>query len=316
MRFSYLVALTLTLVGASTFWYQSKAAICPVPIAYHIGVIDSHFNITREEAQAQLLEAERVWEAYAGRELFYYDEEAVLTVDFVFDERQATADFEASQRQVLDVEKEENDALFEKIKQLQDEYQNRTNEYQSEVARYERRLSTYNEEVSQYNDQGGAPANVFDTLEREKNALAREANDLNETASQLNEMAETINELSEQGNKLVEAYNRKVEVYNEEFGYSREFTQGDYQSGRISVYKFSNNTELQKVLVHEFGHALGVDHVEGESSVMYYLLGDTSTAPVLSQEDKDAFVTVCGTGDEWQNKLRRTIRNIINTINF
>lgn len=316
MRFSYLLALVLILAGAGTFWYQRAAAMCPVPLAYRVGTIDSHFNITKEDAIAQLAQAETVWEDNAGRELFYYDESAALAVEFVFDERQAAADFELNQRQTLDSQKEENEAVFEKIDQLKKEYETSTKEYQEKVDAYEARLNAYNQKVNQYNDQGGAPPAVYRELEKEKEDLAEESRALNNSAAQLNELAEKINELGDQGNRLVEAYNREVEVYNSEFGYSREFTQGDYQGDRINVYKFSNNAELQKVLVHEFGHALGIDHVEGESSVMYYLLGDMGTAPTLSSEDKEAFVSVCGNGSEWQHKVRQQIRRMLSIVNL
>ena len=316
MRFSYLLTLTLILAGAGTFWYQRGAAICPVPLAYRVGTIDSHFNITKEGAIEQLAQAEKVWEENAGRELFYYDEDATLVVEFVFDERQASADSEVSQRQTLDSQKEENEATFRKIDELQREYETSTREYQEDVNAYEGRLNAYNQKVNQYNDQGGAPSDVYDELEREKEDLAEESRTLNDKATKLNEQAEKINELGDQGNRLVEAYNREVEVYNSEFGYSREFTQGDYQGDRINVYKFSDNTELQKVLIHEFGHALGIDHVEGESSVMYYLLGDMSAVPSLSREDKEAFLSVCGNGEGWQHKIRRQIRSVLTTFNL
>lgn len=316
MRFSYLLTFVLILVGAGAFWYQAGASICPVPLAYRLGNLDGHFNISKEKALTDLAKAEKVWEDYAERDLFYYDENADLVVDFVFDERQASADSETTQRELLDKEKEQNEATFTKIKELQAEYEVKTRDYQTDVSAYESRLQSYNEKVSRYNDQGGAPQDVYAELEKEKERLAKEAADLNDTATQLNELADKINELSEQANKLVETYNQKVQYYNTEFGYSREFTQGDYQDGQINVYKFSNDTELEKVLVHEFGHALGIDHVEGESSVMYYLLGDTSSAPTLSDDDKKAFVAVCGTGDEWQHKARRFIRNLLAAVNI
>ncbi len=234
----------------------------------------------------------------------------------MFDERQASADSEISQRQTLDAQKEENEAVFKKIDELKGEHEVRTKEYQEKVDAYESRLNAYNQKVNQYNDQGGAPSSVYDELEAEKEDLAKESRTLNDAATELNELAEKINELGDQGNRLVEVYNREVEVYNSKFGYSREFTQGDYQGNRINVYKFSGNAELQKVLVHEFGHALGIGHVEDESSVMYYLLGDMSTAPILSSEDKEAFVSVCGNGSEWQHQVRQQIRSMLSIINI
>jgi len=316
MRFPFIAALVLTIAGASTFWYKDTAGICPAPITYRIGQLDSHFAISKEDAIAELKKSEEIWENHAGRELFTYDEEGVLVVDFVFDERQAMADSELTSRQTLDARKVEHEKLFATIDGLQKEYESRTNDYQKELSAYEGRLSTYNETVSRYNDQGGAPSEEFAKLERDKASLARESEALNAKSASLNEMAGKINQLGDEANKLVEAYNKEVEQYNDQFGYEREFTQGDYGGGKINIYKFSNREELHTVLVHEFGHALGIDHVEGGSSVMYYLLGDTTVTPELSSEDKEAFASVCGDGTGIEHTLRRFIRTTLIALNI
>ena len=87
MRSSYLIALSITLIGAGVYWYQATAYQCPVPLSYKLGTIDSSFNITPEEAKWHAAAAEAVWESAVGRELFTYDEQASFTIDFVFDER-------------------------------------------------------------------------------------------------------------------------------------------------------------------------------------------------------------------------------------
>ncbi|MEN9920955.1 MAG: hypothetical protein RL538_848 [Candidatus Parcubacteria bacterium] len=310
------MVFVMTLAGAGTFWYQHTATVCPTPISYRVGEIDAHFNTSKEDVIAQLKKAEAVWEEHAGRDLFYYDENGTLPVNFIFDERQALADSEITERQALDEQKEKNDVLTQKINELQKEYESRTGEYQGKVTVYERDLSEYNETVARYNDQGGAPQSEFEQLEREKERLAKTSQALNQTADDLNNLANKINQLGDEANKLVEVYNQDVERYNDQYGYSREFTQGDYEGDRINIYKFSDEHELELVLVHEFGHALGLDHVEGESSVMYYLLGDTSAAPVLSKEDQDAFATVCGQGSGISHDFRRFVRTVLTAVNF
>lgn len=311
MRFSYLLALILTLAGAGTFWYKSTASICPVPLHYRVGQIDPHFNLDTEAAKKHLTNAEAVWEDSAGRDLFTYEENASLVVDFIFDERQAEADVEVTEQKALDTKKSENDSLVETIEGLQTEYDELAESYNKRVSLYEARLNAHNDRVSSYNDQGGAPSEVFSELEQERNRLNTESVALSKKADELTALANKMNELSERGNQLVDEYNQEVVSYNKKFGYAREFTQGDYQDGRINVYKFSDDSELLAVLTHEFGHALGLDHVEGDSSVMYYLLKDTVSTPVLSQEDKDAFVIQCGTGEEWPHRMRALIRTLI-----
>jgi hypothetical protein len=310
MRFPYLLALVLTFAGTGTFWYKNTDSVCPTPLTYRVGAIDSHFNLDIDAAKTHLAEAEAVWEAAAGRELFVYDDNAAFVVDFIFDERQAEADIEVTKQRDLDTKKSENDSLVKTIEDLQSEYSTLSEKYKQRVSAYEVRLTAYNQRVSTLNDQGGAPAEVFGELEQERGGLNAESSELSKKADELTSLSNKINELSQQGTQLVDKYNQEVADYNKKFGYAREFTQGDYQGDHINVYKFSNDEELQAVLTHEFGHALGLEHVEGESSVMYYLLKDTTGTPVLSKEDKDAFVTQCGTGEEWQHRVRALIRTL------
>ncbi len=301
----------MTLAAAGTFWYRSTETICPAPVMYHIGTIAPEFNLSKEQVESYLRDAESVWEKSAGRELFSYTEKGAVEVNFIFDERQELADSQTNQKAALDSKREENDKLVEQIDDLRDEYEDSSEAYQKNMANYERKLNDYNGRVNSYNDQGGAPSDVYAELEKEKNALNRESNTLNATADTLNVMAAKINELNQKSGELITLYNEEVGLYNNEFGFAREFTQGDYQNNVINIYKFSSENEVRKVLAHEFGHSLGVDHVDGDSSVMYYLLEDTSSFPVLSAEDADAFAVECGTGTEFDTKLRAHIRSVV-----
>lgn len=308
MRFPYLVALVTSIAVAVTFWYQSTAYVCPVPLTYRLGQVDGHFTITREEAIAKLAEAEKAWEEKTGRELFQYDEEGTLVVDFIFDDRQAEANSEGAKRQALDDTFAETETLKKTIEDLQKEYEEKTKTYEGNVAAYEASLARHNDRVARYNDQGGAPPNIHADIERERQALDARMNELNADADTLNKLGQSINALGEKSNQLVDAYNKEVETYNAEFGFSKEFTQGDYQDGKINIYKFSSSEELVSVLVHEFGHSLGIDHVDDDSSVMYYLLKEDGSVPVLNESDIEAFTMVCGTGDERLAQVRRLIR--------
>ncbi len=311
MRFPFLVAFVTSIAVAGTFWYQSTAHICPVPLTYRLGQLDSHFTITRDEAIAKLAEAEKAWEEKTGRELFQYDENGTLVVDFVFDDRQHSADSENHKRQELDQILAETETLKETIAGLETEYQEKTKTYEANVSVYETALARHNERVTRYNDQGGAPPNIHADIERERQVLDARLGELNTDADTLNKLGQNINALGERTNQLVGSYNKAVEAYNAEFGFAKEFTQGDYQDGKIHIYKFSSDEELLSVLVHEFGHALGINHVDDERAVMYYLLQEDGSIPALNDTDKEAFVAVCGTGDERDAKVRRLIREFI-----
>jgi len=317
MRFSLVIVLVMTALAGTLVWYGKTANQCPVPLSYRLGQLDTHFNITEAEARESFYTAESVWEKEAGRELFVYDEDSDFTINFIFDERQAMSDEEATERAALDAKEGENEKVNKTLASLQEKYETLRASHEKKVRNYEARLSSYNEEVRMYNDRNGAPANVYERLEEERIALNREVTELSSIASELNDLAANINELSERGNALIESYNQQVKQYNERFGEGDEFTQGDYQGDLINVYKFSNETELVGVLAHEFGHALGIsEHVSGTSSIMYYLLEEERETVKLSSEDKIAFLAVCGSGSEIEHQIRSVIRKVLTTINF
>lgn len=314
MKSRYFIALLLTLSISGVYWYKSTASECPVPLSYRLGEIDESFSISEFEALSYIKEAELIWEDVVNRQLFVYDESSDFVIDFVFDERQASANSEAEQREILDVQKEKNESVLRTVETLQAEYQVLSDGYKKRADAYEANLTEYNTEVSNYNDHGGAPPDVYEELGTKKDSLNEESTALSRMVVELNDLAEEINLLGERGSELVDSYNREVNDYNSEFGFAREFTQGDYQKEKISIYKFSSGTELVNVLAHEFGHALGIDHVEGSSSLMYYLLEDTHESPVLSGNDILAYQSVCGMTETFEQKIRRVIRELLTKI--
>lgn len=312
--FSSTLAILLFVCGGTFIWYQETKAECPVPLTYRLGSIDPSFDLATSTALAYLRAAEVPWEQASARDLFLYEDSATadIKVNFIYDERQQTADAEASERSELDAEKTKSDVVRETLDKLQEEYQSIYDAYQEKSKSYQDRLSAYNAKVQRYNDRGGAPQNVYAELEAERKTLKGELDTLSTLSDQLNELAGRINQVGEEGNRLVEAYNTGVNTYNATFGFPREFTQGDYQGGGvINVYKFSDEAEVTTVLVHEFGHALGIDHVAGNTSIMYYLLEHTSTKPVLSAADRAAFLATCGEKLSWQQWVREAVRTLL-----
>jgi hypothetical protein len=311
MRSYYLFALIITLSIAGTHWYKTSAFECPAPLAYRIGEIDESFALSNTEALAYVFAAESLWESEVNRELFVYDESADFTINFVFDERQETSNSEIELRETLDEQKSQNEKVLKTVESLQIEHKNLSIAYKTRVNEYENRLAEHNTKVNQYNDRGGAPADVFEELEKEQISLSQEVEFLSKTTNELNDLAAEINRLGDRGNDLVSEYNHDVGKYNTHFGFAREFTQGDYQGNNINIYKFSSDNELVMVLAHEFGHALGIEHVEGTSSLMYYLLQDAHIQPEFSNEDLVAYQAVCGVTETTEQKVRRIIREFL-----
>ncbi len=284
----------LSILLAGTYWYTSVEADCRLPIYYSIGDIDARFGISKDEVRTALSTAESVWEEATGSNLFTYAEDADLRVNFIFDERQQSANNAEVAKDQLNEKADVNEELGETYAKLVNEHNKLRQSYEYELDDYERDLSAYNAEVKKYNDQGGAPPDVYKSLEEQKEVLDERREEINDTADQLNELSQKINEIGEQGNNLIEQYNDNVNRFNDTYGRAEEFTQGDFQGRHINVYTFKDKRELGLVLAHEFGHAMSLDHVENTPSIMYYLMGEQPSPLTPSVEDLHEFNAICG----------------------
>ncbi len=311
MRALLILSLIFTLVFSTSYWYVSTANICPVPIAYRLGDIDVRFDITTDEAKKVLTDAEAMWENAVGRNLFVYDENTSFALNFIYDERQQLASTEEEWRMDLDRQEAESREILEQVKVSAKQYEVLQAEYDQDRARYESRLSSYNEEVESINQQGGASPEVYADLQIKQKDLRSELARLIDQEKVLNSTITEINDQGERGNELIKRYNEEVVQYNEIYGNLDIYTQGDFKRDRINIYKFSDLAELTRVIAHEFGHALGLGHVDGESSVMYYLMTDQSSQTELSTADKEVFFTVCGDGTSLSQSVRQIIRKTL-----
>jgi len=131
----------MSLAIAGTYWYQSSASVCPVPLAYRVGTIDESFSLSITDAQEYIAEAEALWEGSVNRELFVYDETAEFTVNFIFDERQETANSEADLRETLDEQWLQNETVLKTIESLQTNYESLSATYKARVTEYEKQLT-------------------------------------------------------------------------------------------------------------------------------------------------------------------------------
>lgn len=300
MRSGFIISLIASLLFAGGYFYYVAEAVCPAPLAYSIGQLDAEFNLSYEEAKLAVVEAESVWEDATGQNLFMYDADAAFTVNFIYDDRQAVSDAGNEFKEQLDQTQHASDAINHAYETLVGEYDKLQVEYSKQVKRYEINLASYNTQVESLNAQGGADEKEYAVLQERKEELDTERLQLNALSQELNGLVVKINNISERGNRIVETYNRGVEEYNDTYGEKREFTQGTYSSeGRIDIFAFADAQELRTVLAHELGHALSLDHVANESSVMYFLIGDQPKELVLSEEDMAEFVGVCSNRSIW-----------------
>lgn len=237
---------------------------CNEPISVSVESVDQRFKISKADAIKVTKDAVERWNTQGKKTLFVYDENSKLKVNLVYDERQAELDKITDLNDNLNTHRESVDKLEEKFK--------------TDLVSYQNDLAKYNEDVEKWNKKGGAPTDVFQKLQTEKFSLDKRREVLVQAADELN--------------IEVEDYNAEVGELNQVVNSSKDsiITQGLYRypDDEIEIYTFGNFDELRLVLMHEMGHALGLEHALKNKSLMYFMLGDQDLAdPALTSEDLD-----------------------------
>lgn len=307
MKTFFNIIFSLALVGIAAYFFRTPLEDlwkrfeyfylpCRSPISYSIGDFDERFRMTKAEFLQVIDEAEKIWEAPIDRDLFALTENGDVKINLIYDERQEATDKLKTLGITVQDSRASYDALQLKFKALEAEYQRSKANFNSRFAAFEARKASYEAEVDQSNDRGGAPRDVYTRLQDEKEALNREIAALKQLQSNLNAQVDSINAMVEVLNRLAKSLNIEVEKYNEVGREnSEEFDEGTYKSGpegqEIDIYQFDDRKKLLRVLAHELGHALGLDHVEASGAIMYRLNnGDTDT---VTDADLEALKNRC-----------------------
>jgi predicted Zn-dependent protease len=260
-----------------------KEKPCNSPITYKIGTFDTEFGISKEEFLNSINEASDIWGNSVDKKLFEYNPKGDLTINLIYDYRQNTT----QKNELLRTDAKKISELATSIKQqylsLQDEYKIREQEYLDLLSKFEQHKDDYDAQVIYWNNTGGAPKKEYDKLNNQKESLINEQDILENKRQQVNALIAQINLFINKYNMLIKDVNQNINKINQTAG--KEFEEGVYDSGNneITIYEFSTNKKLIRVLAHELGHALSLDHNNNSNSIMYAL--NESNTLVLSDED-------------------------------
>lgn len=270
---------------------------CQQPITYSIERIDPQFGITEEELLNDIARAEKIWESPINKPLFQYSPTGDLKISLIYDYRQKATDALQKLGIVISNDRSAYDSLRAKYDAFVISYDKEKARLATLVEVYSRDKNAFEKDVNYWNSHGGAPKKEYDDLQQRRIDLNNQVVVINQAQDSLNSLGETINSTAIILNKLIAELNLQVKTYNT-VGAStgKEFNEGEYVSSAggisINIYQFDSENKLLRVLAHEFGHALGLDHLDNPKAIMYYL--NEGINEKLTADDLGTLKGVCG----------------------
>jgi hypothetical protein len=271
-------------------FYLNYFGACKDPLKYSLGRFDTEFGVSKAEFLKRVGEGEEVWEKVTNKNLFQYEEGAKFKINLIFDERQRETIQKQRVESGLDAAEKNFRAIDSRFSSYKNTYEARISEYEADVAAFKKRQASYESQVDFWNSRGGAPQKEYEALSAEARYLKSEMERLNAEVPLINRMAGELNALLEERNQIASEYNKVASAYNKKYGHGLEFDQAEYTGDAINIYQFGNRKDLVLAMAHEFGHALGMDHGEDESSIMYYITGGNEDITFTPSEEDIAML--------------------------
>ena len=279
------------------------AVPCGQPIKYKVGAIDPRFGMSGQEALAAMRDATAIWNSATGTAIIEYGGDTGIPVDFVYDSRERMSQEHAAYAATIKQAATEMKQIDEEIAAVRRQLTAARASFSSEEIAFKAKQQTYNDDVERLNGGGGGTDEQVKTFDENRRLLDQQLGQLKDEQTAINDLVVRENAQIAQHNALVNRANTAINIINRDVG--KDFVAGVYSqnNGRaqIDIFAFSDRADLIRLLAHEFGHALGLGHIDDPNSVMAasretgVVSLDTASEPQqLNSEDISMLRVVCG----------------------
>jgi hypothetical protein len=293
LRFFFLL---ITLAVLAIFFFRTPRP-CQDVLTYRIGTVDERFGLSRQEFADSVSKAASLWGKPFSRELFKEDPKGMIEVNLIYDYRQEASDKMKHLNYKIDNTRSSYDDLKNRFENLKSEYEQKSSVFASDFNTYNTRVGVLNAEVESGRQRGGVPQDVYKRVMTEKEELNAIRDNLQARQEEMKMIADTLSSMVVVINEIATNTNLDLIQYRDiSKPLSDEFCEGNYviNGGKktMTIYQFDNGYRLVRVLAHEFGHALGLNHNDNSDAVMYRLIQSDSFE--LAPADITALKARCG----------------------
>lgn len=269
---------------------------CTTPITVTIGTIDPEFQIERKSLEAALLHATDEWNTATGCEWFIVSPSEGISINLLFDGRQADLnELKEAERQL--------DEEIANVTHAQEEHDREFREVQSTVARfnqkrdhYENAVTTFNADISRAQNTGSLDEDLANSFREREEQLSILRRNIEAAVDSIKKLVEELNQRSLSTQQDGERLTQKIAQLKERFP-PRLIREAEHRKGsfvnEINVYTFSSMRDLHYALLHELGHTLGLEHSAERGAIMSPIREIGSTQHTLTPEDIAAARKIC-----------------------